>query len=211
MDDNQKNTEDDELNITYFLKQIPSPSKKNLSRSIMVVLVSVLVLLVVSYLLTFIYPYLEYYAELGYIGLFLAVFVASASFFIPLPGLAVVLAAATILSPAWVALVASVASTLGEMSGYLLGRYGINTQIKARLKMYSKAERWMKRYGVFAVWLFAAFPLLIFDVLAVAAGAFRLSVWKFLLATWLGRLPRSYIEVYLGLGIMRIIFPFMFR
>jgi len=211
MDDNQKNTEDDELNITYFLKQIPSPSKKNLIRSVLVVLISVLVLLVVSYLLTLIYPYLEYYAELGYIGLFLAVFVASASFFIPLPGLAVVLAAATVLSPAWVALVASVASTLGELSGYLLGRFGINNQIKERLKMYSKAERWMQRYGAFAVWLFAAFPLLIFDVVAVAAGAFRLSVWKFMLATWLGRLPRSYIEVYLGLGIMHIIFPFMFH
>jgi membrane protein YqaA with SNARE-associated domain len=211
MEDNKKNEKEDELNISYFLKQIPTPSKKNLIRSILVLVLGIVILLVVSYLLTLIYPYLEYYAELGYIGLFIAVFVASASFFLPLPGLAVVLAAATVLSPGWVALVASIASTLGELSGYLLGRYGINNQIKERMKMYSKAERWVQRYGVFAVWLFAAFPLLIFDVLAVAAGAFRLSVWKFLLATWLGRLPRSYIEVYLGLGIMHIIFPFMFH
>jgi len=211
MEDNQRSEEDDELNISYFLKQIPSARKGNLTRSILILVLGIVVLLVVSYLLMRIYPYFEHFAELGYLGLFLATFVASASFFVPLPGLAVVLAAATVLSPPWVALVASLGSSLGEISGYLLGRFGISGQIQSRLKMYSQAERWMQRYGAFAVWLFAAFPLFIFDVMAVAAGAFRLPVWKFMLAIWLGRLPRAYVEVYLGLGIMHLIFPFMFR
>lgn len=211
MEEDQRLKEDDELNVSDFLKQIPSASKRHLVGSILILLLGVVVLLVVSFLLARIYPYLEYYAELGYLGLFFAVFVASAAFFIPLPGLAVVLAAATVLSPPWVALVASLGSSLGEISGYLLGRFGITHPIRSRVKMYSKAERWVQRYGVFAVWVFAAFPLLIFDVMAVVAGAFRLPAWKFMLATWLGRLPRAYVEVYLGLGIMHIIFPFLFH
>lgn len=211
MEDNQKREDDEELNISYVLNKIPAARKWNLIRGILTLALGIAVLLVVSYLLTKIYPHLEYYAELGYIGLFFATFVASAAFFVPLPGLAVVLAAATVLSPPWVALVASLGSSLGEISGYLLGRFAITDQFKARLKMYSQAERWMHRYGAFAVWLFAAFPLFVFDVMAVAAGAFRLPVWKFMLAIWLGRLPRAYVEVYLGLGIMHIIFPFMFH
>ncbi len=200
-----------ELSVSSFLKKILSPSKKQVVGSILILLLGVVVLLVVSFVLARIYPYLEYYAELGYIGLFFAVFVSSAAFFVPLPGLAVVLAAATVLDPPWVALVASLASSTGEMSGYLLGRFGITNPIRSRVKMYSKAEHWMQRYGVFAVWVFAAFPLLVFDVMAVVAGAFRLPAWKFFLATWLGRLPRSFVEVYLGLSIMHVIFPFMFR
>jgi membrane protein YqaA with SNARE-associated domain len=92
-----------------------------------------------------------------------------------------------------------------------VGRFGVTGLIQSRLKLYSTAEHWMQRYGAFAVWFFAAFPLLIFDLMAVAAGALRLPVWKFLLATWLGRLPRAYIEVYVILGILHLSFPFIFR
>jgi len=211
MEDHTRTEENDELGIPYLLNQLPSVRKGNLTRHILRLLLAIAILLGVSYLLLRLVPDLEHFAELGYLGLFVATFIASAALFFPLPGLAVVFVAATVLSPPWVALVASLGSTLGEISGYFVGRFGVTGLIQSRLKLYSTAEHWMQRYGVFAVWFFAAFPLLIFDLMAVAAGALRLPVWKFLLATWLGRLPRAYIEVYVILGILHLSFPFIFR
>lgn len=39
----------------------------------------------------------------------------------------------------------------------------------------------MKRYGGLAIFLFAFFPLLIFDFVGIAAGVFRFPLRKFLL------------------------------
>jgi membrane protein YqaA with SNARE-associated domain len=211
MGDNTRTEENDELGLPYILNQLPSARKGNLTRSILTFLLAVAIMLGVSYLLLRFLPDLRHFARWGYLGLFVATFIASATFFLPLPGLAVVFTAATVLSPPWVALVASLGSSLGELSGYYMGRFGVTGLIKSRLELYSKAERWMQRYGAFAVWFFAAFPLFIFDVVAVAAGAFRLPVWKFLLAIWLGRLPRAYVEVYIILGILHLSFPFIFH
>ena len=56
----------------------------------------------------------------------------------------------------------------------------------------------MMRYGGVAIFLFALVPGLIFDLIAIAAGAVRFPFWKFFLASFAGRLPRSFLEAYLG-------------
>jgi membrane protein DedA with SNARE-associated domain len=68
------------------------------------------------------------------------------------------------------------------------------------LGWYEKAEGWLKRYGSFAVFLFALLPILIFDLLGIVAGSFRYPLWKFILACWAGRLIRCLVEAYLGWG-----------
>lgn len=65
----------------------------------------------------------------------------------------------------------------------------------------------MNRYGVWAVFFVALFPIVLFDIIGLVAGALRLPVWKFLLATWAGRLVRAFFEAYVGVGLIRFILP----
>jgi membrane protein YqaA with SNARE-associated domain len=58
--------------------------------------------------------------------------------------------------------------------------------------------------------VFSFMPVLIFDLVGIIAGALRLPMWKFLLATYAGRLPRSLIEVYVGFQALPFVFPFLF-
>jgi uncharacterized membrane protein YdjX (TVP38/TMEM64 family) len=68
----------------------------------------------------------------------------------------------------------------------------------------------MNKYGVWAVFLFALIPMLLFDLVGLAAGALKFPVWKFILACWAGRIPRSFVEAYIGAGIIPLIFPSWF-
>jgi membrane protein YqaA with SNARE-associated domain len=136
-----------------------------------------------------------------YLGVFLSNLVPSLSVIVPahlfFPGQAVnVVVASAGASLLWVAVIAALGSTLGEVTSYYVGYGGQRLLKLERFGRYRTAERWMKRRGWLAVVTFAFLPLFIFDFAGIAAGALRLSLPKFLLFTYLGRLPRAIIEVY---------------
>ncbi|MFC1910725.1 VTT domain-containing protein [Chloroflexota bacterium] len=136
----------------------------------------------------------------GYSGIFLINLICAATILVPVPGEAVNIAAGSVLNPLLVGLVASAGATLGEPTSYFAGRWGkkaIESKYSEKLK---KAEYWLNRYGVFAIFLFALLPFLIFDLLGLVAGVFRYPLWKFMLFCLLGRAIRSLIETYLGWG-----------
>ncbi len=145
---------------------------------------------------------LERYAEYGYLAVFLVTFISSLSVVLPLPGTVLVIAAAAIWNPVLVALVASIGGTLGELSGYAVGYGGRAIIAPEHTERYRVAESWMQRRGGFAIFLFALVPFLIFDFVGIAAGVFRYPVKRFLLYAWLGRFPRSLIEVYVGVPLL---------
>lgn len=136
----------------------------------------------------------------GYFGVFLGNLLPSLSVVVPahvfVPGLAFNVVVAKVGSPFWVAVVAALGSTLGEVTAYYLGYGGQRLFKLERFERYKTAERWMKRHGWLAVVGFAFLPLFIFDFVGIAAGALRLSLTKFLICTYIGRLPRAIIEVY---------------
>ena len=136
-------------------------------------------------------------AGYGYLGVFLASLISTATIFFPVPGGAVMVIAATIFSPAWVALAAGTGAALGECTAYLAG-YGGRVVIGGKqAQRYQRAEGWMKRYGSGTIFLFALAPFLPFDLAGIAAGTLRFPFWKFFVATVAGRLVRAFIEVYL--------------
>jgi uncharacterized membrane protein YdjX (TVP38/TMEM64 family) len=180
-------------------------------RTIIWLVVITLLFIALSAVLVHFLPNLEKFAKYGYLGVFVATLVGSATIIAPAPGLAVILSAAVIWNPIWVALVASIGGTLGEATGYWVGRGGRAFIAREYQKEYEEAERWMERYGGLAIFLFALVPVLIFDLAGIAAGALRFPFWKFLLFCWAGRVPRSFIEAYSGLGVSRLILPFIFK
>jgi len=154
---------------------------------------------------------LEEYSFYAYVAVFLITLISSATVLVPAPGLAFVLAAAAKWNPAVVAVMASLGSTLGEISAYYVGYGGRRLIRPERSQYFQRAEQWMKRYGSVTIFFFAFIPFLMFDLAGIAAGALRLPVWKFLLACWLGRVPRSFLECYLGWGIIWFLTPFLFK
>lgn len=151
---------------------------------------------------------LESFASYGYIGVFLTTFLSTTSIFFPVPGFLAVVAAAAVFNPIWVALAATAGGASGEFTSYLAGYWGRAAINLERWGRYKMAENWMTRYGSFAIFVFALVPGLIFDFMAIAAGAVRFPYWKFLLASFAGRLPRYFFEAYLGATILPRILPF---
>jgi membrane protein YqaA with SNARE-associated domain len=150
------------------------------------------------------------YASLAYLIVFVATFFTSCTIIFPAPGIVVVMAAASMWNPVIVALVASVGGSLGEVTAYYAGYIGKKIIINEHQKSYNRAVSWMNRYGIWAIFFFAMIPMLIFDLVGLAAGALKFPLWKFILACWAGRIPRAFVEAYIGAGIMPLIFPSWF-
>lgn len=150
---------------------------------------------------------LREYDLLAYLIVFAVTFLASCTIVLPAPGAAIVITAASIWNPVIVALVASVGSTLGEITGYYAGYVGKKIIINEQQPAYKRAVSWMNRYGIWTVLVLAAIPLIVFDIIGLVAGALRLPLWKFLLACWAGRIPKSFMEAYIGAGLIPLFFP----
>ena len=193
--------------LSELREALTMPTKGNLTRALLLLGAVLVAAVGLSLLLHFLLPEeeLKSLSRYGYGGVFLVTLVSSMSIILPLPGTLVVIAAAEIWNTPLVALVASVGGTLGELSGYVVGYGGRAVVAPEHSDRYRLAESWMKRYGGFAIFLFAIVPFFIFDFVGIAAGVFRYPVKRFLLFAWLGRLPRSMIECYIGASLLEFI------
>lgn len=187
------------------------PNRTISGKTIAMFILTILGFIGLSVLMVHLLPDLEEMAQYGYLGVFVVSLASSATIIVPFPGMAAVLTAATIWNPVWVALISSVGFTLGEITAYYAGRGGRAIIMRDHWKEYERAEGWMNHYGGLTIFLFAFIPVFIFDLAGLAAGALRFPLHKFLLFTWAGRLPRSFIEVYLGFGLFHLISPFIFK
>ena len=137
---------------------------------------------------------MEYFAELGYIGLFIAAFLAATIF--PLSS-ELVLTALLLngLSPELLVIVATVGNVLGSLTNYGLGYWASKTVIQKWLRMteseFVRAEERFKKYGIVAL-LFAWVPV-IGDPLTVMAGILRIRLLWFLILVTVGKFLRYYI------------------
>jgi membrane protein YqaA with SNARE-associated domain len=121
----------------------------------------------------------------GYVGAFLIGLIGNATVILPMPSLLLLFALAVSFNPVLIGVVGAAGGTIGELTGYALGlsgRYMVKNNRMMRL-----TRVWMKRWGSFAIFLFALIPLLPMDIAGIAAGIVRFKVWKFLLAVFLGK------------------------
>lgn len=145
-----------------------------------------------------------------YVVLFITSFLCNASIMIPAVYVHVTLMITTssYLNPVLVALVASVAATLGEISGYYAGYWGKKIVITDDIPWYDKFTGWVHRHGILAIFLISLQPVLPVDIAGLTAGASKLPLWKFLLPCWLGRFPKYILFCYFGYGLLSFL-PFI--
>jgi len=138
------------------------------------------------------------FISLGYWGLFIISFLAATIIPFSSEG---VLAAMLIndFNPTLLLIAASTGNTLGGLSGYILGYIGnwalIEKYLKTKKDKVLIYESRIKKYGAliaFLTWL----PF-IGDILAIALGFFRVSIYKTILYMSIGKTLRYAVVIYI--------------
>jgi membrane protein YqaA with SNARE-associated domain len=136
----------------------------------------------------------------GYLGAFLVNLFASASLFLPVPGLPIAIAMGVSMNGFLLALASGGGSAVGELAGYFIGRGSRALSTDTKISQWApRIEAWTNKYGAFAIFVIAALPLP-FDFAGIAAGAGRMAVWKFLVATFLGKFLKYYVVILVASG-----------
>ena len=118
-----------------------------------------------------------------------------------IPSTALTLAAGYLFGPVFGLLWVSLAATLGATLAFLISRYLAQPYAKAKLQSYPKLtsiEEQISAEGVKLVFLLRLAPLVPFTVLNYALGVTDVSFSSYVVATWLGKLPGLFSQVYLG-------------
>jgi membrane protein YqaA with SNARE-associated domain len=143
---------------------------------------------------------MEYFTELGHIGLFIAAFLAATV--LPLSS-EIVLSALLLsgLSPITLIIIATTGNVLGSLTNYALGYWVSVLLIKKWLRMseddFVRAEQRFAKYGMLSL-CFAWVPI-IGDPLTVMAGILRIRLQWFLVLVTAGKLFRYIVVSYLVL------------
>lgn len=141
---------------------------------------------------------MDYFAELGYFGLFVAAFLAATV--LPLSS-EVVLSILLLngLSPVALVSIATIGNVLGSLTNYALGYWASLGFIKKWLKIseeeFVRAEQRFLRYGLFSL-CFAWVPI-IGDPITVVAGILRIRLFWFVILVTIGKLVRFIFVSYL--------------
>jgi len=123
--------------------------------------------------------------NLGYIGVFVLCFLSNLTVLLPAPSLMVVVSYSQILSPAAVAAVGALGTTIGETSGYLLGSSINNLSVKWREKV-DLLSKHIKNIHIL-IFIFALMPLPIFDFVGIYAGSNKVKIRYFFLDCYMGK------------------------
>ena len=173
------------VGVSEFLENLASTWRGRLTILGVVIVISATAYLLNDYIswTTFSYP-----AVAG------SVLLASGGLVIPVPALAITCTTSTFLNPAAVAIIAGLAGTLGELTGYFLGYSG--SGVLERRRFYHRIEGWMRKRGWLILFLISAVPNPLFDIAGIAAGALRYPLWRYLVFVGLGKLVKFFIIAY---------------
>ncbi len=142
---------------------------------------------------------LVHFRSLGLFGIFLVNLLGSAMIFLPAPGIATVVAGGGLYSPFWVGIVAAVGSSIGELTGVLLGRSGKQVFLNQEAHpLYTATRKLFDRHGGLLILVVSFIPNPFFDVIGIMAGAMSYSPVRFFCYVLVGRIARDLLLAYFG-------------
>ncbi len=134
----------------------------------------------------------------GYLALFAAAVVSGALFMLPGFGWAAIGAFAIAFDNWWLpAIVGTTGQVLGELYSYFLGYTG--SRWIRRNRWYFRIQDFMRRHGFLTILVIAATPNPVFDIAGAVAGALGFGWYRFLVASWLGRLLKNLVIAALAI------------
>ncbi|WP_309892821.1 VTT domain-containing protein [Archangium sp.] len=132
-------------------------------------------------------------------GLYVALYVVATV--LVMPASVLTLGAGFAYGPVYGSLLVVVASNLGALSAFLLGRTALRERVSRRLEgqpRFSAVDAAVAGQGFKVVLLLRLSPLFPFNLLNYALGLTRVRPRDFVLASFLGMLPGTVLYVYLG-------------
>jgi membrane protein YqaA with SNARE-associated domain len=151
---------------------------------------------------------IERFSSAAYLVVFGTTLVSNAGIVVPVAiHISIMVAAASEWDPVLIALVASVAGALGEITGYYAGYLGKRIVLAESMPGYGRLVAWMKRYGPWAIFVISFQPILPVDIAGLVAGASKIPLWKFLLPCWAGKFPKYILICYFGAELLYRLLP----
>ena len=151
-------------------------------------------------LIRYLYDWVLSFAEspYGVLALFLIAFAESSFFPVPPDVLLIALAIGAPSRAFWFSLVCTAGSVAGAGVGYLLGLQFYEVVGEPIIEFYSAGDRYLQVKELYAEWDaiavgIAGFTPIPFKVFTIAAGAFKIDFWVFLLASFLSRGARFFL------------------
>jgi uncharacterized membrane protein YdjX (TVP38/TMEM64 family) len=118
-----------------------------------------------------------------------------------IPGMILTLGAGAVFGVAKGCLIASIGSTVGATSAFLIGRHFLRRRIARRLEgnaLFAAIDRAVTKDGWKIVGLTRLSPLFPYVLLNYAFALTKISVREYVVASWLGMIPATALYVYLG-------------
>ena len=143
---------------------------------------------------------MEFFTELGFLGLFLAAFLAAT--ILPLSSeIVLTFLLLSGLDPILLILLATAGNVLGSVVNYGIGFWGsvfvTNKVLRISEAQFEKSEQRFRKFGTWSL-LFAWVPM-IGDPLTLIAGVLRVNIVWFLVLVTLGKLGRYVVVAYVVL------------
>jgi len=129
--------------------------------------------------------------------------IGNATIILPMPVVLTAFVGGSLFNPLMVTLVISFGATIGELTGYLAGISGQN--IIDNDPKFVKIRKWMDKYGLWTIFILAAVPNPLFDLAGIVAGAYKISVIKYLLVVFLGKIIKFGLIAFLGANSVKLI------
>ncbi|MCR5820440.1 MAG: DedA family protein [Bacteroidaceae bacterium] len=141
--------------------------------------------------------FIELLESWGYIGLFIAAFIAGSVF--PFSSEAVMAALQVAgLNPMYLFLAGTLGNTLGSLFNYWIGTFGrlewIERYLHLKAEKVHEAQAWMQHYGAWIGVL--CFLPIIGSIIAVTLGYMRANPWLSALAILIGKSLRYLLVIY---------------
>ncbi|MCK5297835.1 MAG: TVP38/TMEM64 family protein [Candidatus Heimdallarchaeota archaeon] len=136
--------------------------------------------------------------------LFLALMILQ-SLFAPIPSELILLSGGMIFGWVWGTVIGVAGSMVSSVITFYLSKRGGRAIIDATGEKIGLLKRsilvfdiWIKRWGLWAILVGRAVPVIMFDPISYAAGLAKVKDWQYFLATFIGSIPRSIFYVFLG-------------
>jgi uncharacterized membrane protein YdjX (TVP38/TMEM64 family) len=129
----------------------------------------------------------------------------------PVPGFLIVFANGLAFGVVWGGLLSLAGQTLAAVVCFLIARSLGRGAIEGLIGKFglSSADKWFERWGATGIFIARLLPGIGFDAVSYAAGLTRMSFGKFVLATFLGAAPQTFLYAYLGQNATKYVWPLL--
>ncbi|MHA1441261.1 MAG: TVP38/TMEM64 family protein [Candidatus Heimdallarchaeota archaeon] len=127
------------------------------------------------------------------------------SLLVPIPSELILLSGGIIFGVYWGSVIGLAGSMLSATVTYYISKRGGRALVDASGEKVGIIKRtiyifdeWIKSWGLWAILVGRAVPVIMFDPISYAAGIAKVKDWHYFLATFIGSIPRAIVYAFLG-------------